>query len=212
MKFLSTSLLVLSLSLGTFGGRILERSKFSAKDKCPSAKQVESKTYTVNGHEIVHQTFACPDGSLRDLSPPAGNGKTISSTSFEKRNAAECRTAAPECQCGTAFVCECQNVTTNAPSSGDCTILQDSMGVVSQTEGSTFIVQPDSFELISFQTCAFEWTSFSDSPLEYCWDEFANTGGLVNQICFEQKEGTAAACNSNNGLWLSHIRALRIGS
>lgn len=105
MKLLPASLLVLSLSLGTFGARILERSKFSAKDKCPSAEQVASKTYTVDGHEIVHQTFACPDGSLRDSTPPAGNGKTIRSTSLEKRNAAECRTAAPECQCGTA--CEC---------------------------------------------------------------------------------------------------------
>ncbi|EJD00462.1 uncharacterized protein FOMMEDRAFT_148236 [Fomitiporia mediterranea MF3/22] len=204
MKLLSASLLVLSLSLGSFGARLVERSKFSAKEKCPSAVQVASTTINANGIEIVRQSFYCPDGSLVKAGVPVGNGKTFASSALERRNAAECKTPAPECQCGTAFSCECQNVTAKAPASGDCNTLVNSLSVVSQAAGPTFIVQPDSFELVSFNTCALEFTSFSNTPLEYCWDELANTGGLVNQVCFEQANGgTAAACNSNNGLWLS---------
>ncbi|KAI5122258.1 hypothetical protein M0805_007122 [Coniferiporia weirii] len=208
MKSVTTSLLVLALSLGAFGANLHVRTPgFSGTDKCPSAQVVSTSTYVVDGHEIQRQTFTCPDGSLTKA---ASTGKTIPRSAFEKRNAAECRNPAPECQCGTSFDCECQDVTATAPASGDCTILIDSTSVIAQTEGSTFIVQPDNFELITFQTCALEFTNLGTSPLEYCWDEIASTGGLVNQVCFEAAAGTAAACTADDNLWL--VQALRVGS
>ena len=53
----------------------------------------------------------------------------------------------------------------------DCTVLVDSTQVISQTEGPTFIVEPGSFELITFQTCGIEFTNLGTGPEEYCWDE-----------------------------------------
>ncbi|THH09946.1 hypothetical protein EW145_g1650 [Phellinidium pouzarii] len=212
MKPFITSLLVLSaLSSGVLGANLHVRAPpFSGKDKCPSAEVVSSSNFTVNGHVIQRQTFSCPDGSLTKREPVSSSSRMIRSNPLEKRNAAECRTPAPECQCGQSFVCECQDVTAEAPVPGDCTILIDSTQVLAQTEGSTFIVQPDNFELITFQTCALEFTNQGSSALEYCWDEIGSTGGLVNQVCFEAAAGTAAACNADDGLWL--VQSLRVGS
>ena len=46
--------------------------------------------------------------------------------------------------------------------------------VVAQAEGPTLTVEPDNFELISFGTCALEWTNFACETLEYCWDELVS--------------------------------------
>ena len=93
-------------------------------------------------------------------------------------------------------------MTAQAPASSDCSILIDSTEAIAQAAGPTFVVQPDNFELITFGTCALEWTNFGCEPLEYCWDELGSTGGVVNQLCFEQGGGTAAACNADDDLWL----------
>ena len=98
--------------------------------------------------------------------------------------------------------CNCQNVTAQAPASSDCASLIESTEAIAQAAGPTFVVQPDNFELITFGTCALEWTNFGCEPLEYCWDELGSTGGVVNQLCFEQGGGTAAACNADDDLWL----------
>lgn len=71
-------------------------------------------------------------------------------------------------------VCNCQNVTAQAPLSSDCATLISATQVVSQAEGPTFTVEPDNFELISFGTCALEWTNFACETLEYCWDELVS--------------------------------------
>lgn len=217
-------------------------TKVSAKDKCPTAQVVTTQTINIgNGLSINRTTFACPDQSLRQASqtpPPASKqiptnvvGKRDSIfAAFEKRNAVECRTPAPECQCGQdceylpsffrisfplasikcsasnllfspcsvpalfyflclvttkskcldadqlprdLFIvsCSCQNVTAQAPASSDCAILIDSTQAISQAAGPTFLVQPDNFELVTFGTCALEWTNFGCDTLEYCWDE-----------------------------------------
>jgi len=230
MKFLATPLTTLVLCLGVLGATIQVRQpsgssstqKVSAKDKCPTAQVVTTQTINIgNGLSINRTTFACPDQSLRQASqtpPPASKqiptnvvGKRDSIfAAFEKRNAVECRTPAPECQCGQDFSCSCQNVTAQAPASSDCAILIDSTQAIAQAAGPTFLVQPDNFELVTFGTCALEWTNFGCDTLEYCWDELGSTAGVVNQLCFEQGGGTAAACNADDDLWL--LQALRVGS
>jgi len=183
----------------------------SSLDLCPTAQIVQTQLISVGEHTVNRTTFACPDGSLRKT--PSTKRNSVRSSpfqAFEKRNAAECRTAAPECQCGQAFVCECQDVTAQPPVSSDCTTLADSTAILAQTGGSTFLVDSDNFELISFQTCALEFTNESSMTLEYCWDELGSTGTLVNQECFENGAGTAAACDANDDLWLT--QSLRVGS
>lgn len=207
MKFSISFLVVASLSLCALGANIKARS--SVKDNCPTAEVLSTTTYNVNGHDITRQTFSCPESGLTRAQHPT-TGKSFPSSAIERRNAGECRTAAPECQCGTSFVCQCQDVTDNSPNPNDCSILIDSTEVLAQTEGPTFIVQPDSFELITFQSCGLEFTNFANTPLEYCWDELASTGGLANQVCFQENEGTAAACDANDGLWLT--QAIRVTS
>ncbi|KLO16867.1 hypothetical protein SCHPADRAFT_901185 [Schizopora paradoxa] len=221
MKFFGSSPLasfVFLLGAGSaLGATIYDRAssaapkQVSAKDKCPTAKVVTTTTIQVGNAQVNRTTFACPDDSLRQASQnPPPSTKQLPTGSFARRNAAECRNPAPECQCGQSFVCNCQNVTATAPLSTDCATLISATQVVAQAEGPTFTVEPDNFELISFGTCALEWTNFACETLEYCWDELGNTGGVVNQLCFEQGGGTAAACNANDDLWL--LQSLRVGS
>ncbi|KAI5122257.1 hypothetical protein M0805_007121 [Coniferiporia weirii] len=194
MKYFSVSLLILVLSLCSRGAR-------PGTDRCPSAQEVASSIITANGHEILHQTFTCPDGDLTKSPGLTSARRDFSRSVFEKRNAGECRTPAPECQCGANFSCECQDSMPTAPIPNDCAILIDSTKVIAQAGGSTFIVQPDSFELISFKTCEFVFINSITTPLEYCWDELGTIAGLVNQICFEAVAGTSAVCNADDGLW-----------
>ena len=101
MKLAISALVIASLSLSAFGANIKARSSSSIKDNCPTAEVLTTTTYNVNGHEITRQTFNCPDsGFTRAIHP--SSGISIPSSTIEKRNAGECRTAAPECQCGTS--------------------------------------------------------------------------------------------------------------
>ena len=169
---------------------------------------VQTQIIQVGSHSINRTTFACPDNSLRQAAqtPPPASKQIPTSVlgkrnPFEKRNAAECRTSAPECQCGQdckinlcvnlvymdksdiefllIVTCACQNVTAQAPASSDCAILIDSTQAIAQVTGPTFVVQPDNFELITFGTCALEWTNLGCSPLEYCWDELVSISSFT---------------------------------
>ncbi|KAI5122262.1 hypothetical protein M0805_007126 [Coniferiporia weirii] len=224
MKFFAAPLVTLVFCLGALGASIQMRTSkgsqggsTSGLTRCPTAYVVTTQTIQVGSISVNRSTFACPDSSLRQaLQTPPPSSKKISTSSFgkrsllEERNAAECRNPSPECQCGQAFQCDCQNVTASAPVSSDCATLISSTSVISQAAGPTFTVEPDNFELISFGTCALEWTNLGCDTLEYCWDEMADTGGVVNQLCFEEGGGTAAACTANDDLWL--FQALRVGS
>ncbi|KAL5480352.1 hypothetical protein ACEPAI_1622 [Sanghuangporus weigelae] len=221
MKLLATPLISLTLCLGALGATVQMRAphggKASGVEKCPSAYIVTTQLIQAGDTTVNRSTYACPDNSLRSAAQtPLPSTKKIPKQSFgrrgafEARNAAECRNPAPECQCSQSFQCSCQNVTAQAPNPGDCASLISSTSVISQAAGPTFTVQPDNFELISFGTCALEWTNFGCSPLEYCWDELGDTGGVVNQLCFEQGGGTAAACEADDDLWL--LQSLRVGS
>jgi len=217
MKFLSSQLLsvVLLGATAASAASVLSRrgAGISSLEVCPTAQVVQTQLIQVGEHTVNHTTFACPDTSLRKTpSKKRSSARSFPGgfQAFEKRNAAECRTPAPECQCGQDFVCECQDVTADAPVSSDCTTLAETAAVIAQVQGPTFLTQPDNFELISFQTCALEFTNEGTSTLEYCWDELASTGTLVNQECFENNAGTAASCDADDDLFL--IQSLRVGS
>jgi len=232
MKFFAaTPLVSLVFCLGALGASVQMRGTSkstsnipnSGLDRCPTAEVVSTQIIQAGSISVNRTTYSCPDSSLRESlqSPPAnakqlpksafGQKKRDASAQFDgtglsrmfaQRNAAECRNPAPECQCGTDFQCSCQNITATAPASSDCQSLISSLSVVAQATGATFLVEPDNFELLSFATCAIEWTNLGCETLEYCWDEFGDTAGVVNQLCFEQGGGTAASCPSDDDLWL----------
>ncbi|THH09952.1 hypothetical protein EW145_g1646 [Phellinidium pouzarii] len=223
MKFFATPLVTFIFGLGALGATIRSNqgstanTKNSGLDRCPTAYVVSTQIIQAGSISINRSTYACPDDSLRQaLQTPPPASKNISSNAFgrrelvQKRNAAECRNAAPECQCGQSFQCACQNVTAEAPVPTDCASLISSTSVIAQAAGASFLVEPDNFELISFGTCALEWTNLGCDTLEYCWDELGDTGGVVNQLCFEEGGGTAAACSADDDLWL--LQSLRVGS
>ncbi|KLO16855.1 hypothetical protein SCHPADRAFT_887449 [Schizopora paradoxa] len=218
MKFFSSQLLsvVLLGATAVSATSVLTRrgAGVSSLDLCPTAQIVQTQVIQVGANSVTRTTYACPNKSLRKT-PGSKRGaakRTFSGPfgAFEKRNAVECRTAAPECQCGQDFTCECQDVTAQAPVPSDCTTLAETTAILAQTGGPTFLVQPDNFELISSGTCALEFTNESAMTLEYCWDELGSTGTLVNQECFENGAGTAAACDANDGDFLT--QSLRVGS
>lgn len=101
MKAISLSLVCAALSLGTVAVNVRSRSQATTgKEKCPSAQEVSSSTFVVDGHEITRQSFTCPvPGALAGRAQ--NKGRSIARSLFEKRSAAECRTPSPECQCGT---------------------------------------------------------------------------------------------------------------
>ena len=60
------------------------------------------------------------------------------------------------------------------PNPNDSTVLEQALSVVSEAQGSTFIVEPGNFELLSFQSCAIEWDNLDSKAHEYCWDELVS--------------------------------------
>ena len=101
MHLITVPLVVLAFSFSAVGANVRTRAQaVTGLEKCPSAKEVASTTFTANGHEITHQSFLCPEpGALSKGT--AAKGKTFSRSLLDKRSAAECRTPSPECQCGT---------------------------------------------------------------------------------------------------------------
>ncbi|KAL5514109.1 hypothetical protein ACEPAG_2870 [Sanghuangporus baumii] len=221
MKYLAATTLVIFFSLKTLGASVATgvlQSRGLAS--CPSAVVVNSTTINVDGNEIQSTTFECPDDSLSargDESLLVARSLVIVPNTFPdvaKRNAAECKTAAPECQCGQPTTCTCTNTTPNAPTGLDCTILIDSLQVIPQLQGSTFVVHSRTFQLLQFQSCAIEFSNLvggtRDQPVEYCWDEMSALMGLSNQDCLEDNVSSGASCTPSDAMW--NLLLFRVGS
>ncbi|KAL5522138.1 hypothetical protein ACEPAF_1995 [Sanghuangporus sanghuang] len=221
MMHIATTALLLFFSVGTPGTSVASGALQSrGLASCPSAVVVNSTTVNVNGNEIKSTTFECPDDNLSardDESSLVARFPVIIPNTLShvaKRNAAECKTAAPECQCGQPTTCACTNPTPNAPTGLDCTILIDSLQIIPQLQGSTFVVQPRTFQLLQFESCAIEFSNLANGirnqPLEYCWDEMSALMGLSNQDCLEDNVSSGASCTPNDGLW--NLQLFRVSS
>ncbi|KAL5521593.1 hypothetical protein ACEPAF_2341 [Sanghuangporus sanghuang] len=163
----------------------------SVADACPNAKEVESKSITVNGHEVVHQTFSCSDGHLdaEAFSSAISASSIPGLSSLEVRSQVECTTPATICQCGIAglFVavdCTCF-IDGTLPSESDCETLIGSTGVIASLQGPTFMVQPKNFHVISLNTCSLGFLNLANFTEEFCWDDLGSQGNsLVASGCF----------------------------
>ncbi|EJD00467.1 uncharacterized protein FOMMEDRAFT_22258 [Fomitiporia mediterranea MF3/22] len=221
MKLFTASFVLLAFLQGGLGASLSRDSvKSRGLTACPSAVAVNSSTVSVNGHDIQRTTFQCPDDSLvaktneRLLSERSPVSEPDSLIELKRRSTAECRTAAPECQCGQPTTCTCVSTTPNAPNGNDCAILIDTLRVIPQVEGATFVVQPRTFQLLQFESCGIEFSNLgtgrNPTALEYCWDEEVALMGLSNEDCLESGVSTGASCNPTDGLW--NLQILRIGS
>ncbi|KAL5514106.1 hypothetical protein ACEPAG_2867 [Sanghuangporus baumii] len=179
---------------------------------CPSAIEVNSTIVNANGNAIQSTTFRCLIGGLTTRASMTSQPRKSFNDRSEllRRNAAECKNPAPECQCGLQFGCSCSQLTPSAPEDGDCLILIDALQVISQASGPTFTVPSSGVQLLEFQTCAIEWINLRNTPSEYCWDELGTLVSLTNQECLIPAVSTGAACAPVDALWI--LQVFRVGT
>ncbi|KAL5514104.1 hypothetical protein ACEPAG_2865 [Sanghuangporus baumii] len=201
--------LFLTFSLESFGlaPKFIRSNDLSS---CSSAVEVNSTIINVGGNEVRKSTFTCPDGTwssdsgIAEIVAPSARSIAIpldSSSELSQRSAVECRNPSPECQCGLETQCFCTQQTPNGPSPNDCQIILDSLSIIPQIDGPTFIVPPLSFQLIQFQSCALQWDNeLTTGPLEYCYDELHSMASQGSENCFTGA-GTGVLCNVSNHNW-----------
>ncbi|OCB91585.1 hypothetical protein A7U60_g1156 [Sanghuangporus baumii] len=208
MKLLTISVFFLSYSIASFIMIIeTEAVQIPGLTDCPSVAVVDSVTINVNGNGIQSTTLKCMDADLSERAATHSRPRNLLSgpSDLLRRNAAECKTPAPECQCGLQFGCSCPQSTSRAPDNGDCLTLIDSLQVISQLVGTTFTVPSQGLELLQFQTCAIEWINQSRDTLEYCWDELGTLASIANQQCLLPAVSTEGACTPVDGLWVMNV-------
>ncbi|EJC97688.1 uncharacterized protein FOMMEDRAFT_162710 [Fomitiporia mediterranea MF3/22] len=180
MRFLNTQIVVFAcvLSAHALISRAVPKSVI---DSCPSAQEESSTSILINGEEIIHQSFTCPDGkfdddptSRRDYN--AGGGSLWKRSSLEARDTIDCEfpQLMPECQCGREFSCICFEGDV-APEEFDCTQLLN-MVTSANEDAQTFTVAANGADVISLRTCALIFVNNQDIAVDYCWDN------LVSQI------------------------------
>ncbi|KAL5500991.1 hypothetical protein ACEPAH_9378 [Sanghuangporus vaninii] len=213
MRRLSVYALFLSYSFGSLATTLdLRAVQSHGLASCPSAIEVNSTIINANGNEIQSRTFICPDDSLSTHAAMTSQLRKLFNGPSEllRRNAAECKTPAPECQCGLQSGCSCSHLTPSAPESGDCLTLIDALQVISQAGGLTFTVPSSGVQLLEFQTCAIEWINLRSGPSEYCWDELGTLVSLTDEECLIPGVSTGATCTAADGLWM--LQVFRVGT
>jgi len=86
--------------------------------------------------------------------------------------------------CGALCDTTCSSQGQLPPSGSDCDVLVESIGVFQGTQTPTFVVQPMHIQQLTFQTCRLFFENLGTVPLEYCWQDLANTGSLAASTCF----------------------------
>ncbi|OCB91587.1 hypothetical protein A7U60_g1158 [Sanghuangporus baumii] len=213
MRLLAVYALFLSYSFGSLDTTLdLRAVQSDGLASCPSAVEVNSTIINANGNEIQSRTFICLDDSLSTHAATTSQPRKSFNSPSEllRRSAAECKTPAPECQCGLQFGCSCSQLTPSAPEGGDCRTLIDALQVISQAGGPTFTVPSSGVLLLEFQTCAIEWINLRNAPLEYCWDELGTLVSLTDEECLIPAVSTGAACTPADGLWV--LQVFRVGT
>lgn len=100
---LLTSLIAVAFfSLSTLGAGLRSRQAGgTGPAACPSATVLSTTTVTVNGIDIMRSTLECPEPITTNItSTPTLTKRLAPFSALDVRNPSECKTAAPECQCG----------------------------------------------------------------------------------------------------------------
>lgn len=101
--FTSTLIVFVFFSLGTLGADLRSRHAGGAGPaSCPSATVVKTSTVSVNGVNVTRTTLECPEqiAVANTASTPGLVKRLTPANMLEARNPTECKTSAPECQCG----------------------------------------------------------------------------------------------------------------
>jgi len=168
----------------------------AATKGCLEANTISDKKYTSpDGVEFGVRTSTCKTAR------PAGNVTTIAERSYipethlVKRPIQEC-TKPNECFCGSS----CVTPITCYFSPGlllpaDCRSLTSA--VLATFKGS-FFIGPALAQTVYLGTCEYSFTNdFPVETIEYCWDDLANYGLAMSEICVAEE----AECLGPASLW-----------
>ena len=191
-KLFCATVAVLACTISTQAIRVLSVPR-SVADLCPDAQVLGSSAFSVGEYDIVHQTFACPDGnfSIEAFSNIISDHSPSRPPSLEARSQAECTTPETTCQCGTPGIpivliskinwsdscctVDCACFTDGIPpSTNDCRNLIASTAVISSLQGPTFMIQPNTIHAITLNTCTLGFLNLANFVEEFCWDDFVS--------------------------------------
>jgi len=167
MKF---TLSLFSLAALAASSTIPSRRKIPSSCADDAHVVVQSHNVTVAGHDIKVSTKAC-------------SSNAVASRSFEQRQI-------DTCEQGGSLTCI---FGVPGPIIADCVELQAALPEFIATQPDLFEVAPQTFEEVSFGTCAYLW--INDNPvggaiLESCWSTVETFGEALTSSCI--RSGSAA--------------------
>ncbi|KAI1787484.1 hypothetical protein LXA43DRAFT_707505 [Ganoderma leucocontextum] len=101
----------------------------------------------------------------------------------------------------------CENVCADSgplpPVAEDCAVIVDAITILNGSTPSTFLVEANHAQVLTFGTCSFFFENLSLEPVEYCWLSFAQVASAAGAACFPpvQPIHSEGLCLSPNGLW-----------
>lgn len=105
--------------------------------------------------------------------------------------------------CGLICNTFCSDLGQLPPISDDCQVIKDSIQIFEGNSAPTFIVQPAHIQQLTFGTCRFFFENLGTVPLEYCWQDLANTGSVAATQCFPPTNpvNSLAVCEAPDSTW-----------
>ncbi|KAA1470997.1 hypothetical protein DENSPDRAFT_85298 [Dentipellis sp. KUC8613] len=109
----------------------------------------------------------------------------------------------PKDVCGIPCNTTCSEVGQLPPTTDDCQVIKDSIAIFQGNAAPTFTVDPLHITQLTFGTCRFFFENLGTVPLEYCWQDLANTGSLAATQCFPPNSpfSTLATCEAADSSW-----------
>ncbi|KAM5530450.1 hypothetical protein V8D89_015890 [Ganoderma adspersum] len=101
----------------------------------------------------------------------------------------------------------CQNVCADngplPPTTEDCQTIVDAITILNGSTPSTFLVEANHAQTLTFGTCRFFFENLSLNSVEYCWLSFAQVASAAGSACFPpvQPVNSEGLCLSPDALW-----------
>lgn len=169
--------------------------------RCRNAQLTQKNTFTVGGKDFTYTSHLCAAQSTsRGLLDPI----------LCALLGIDCPPPAPPPPapipdvCGASCAISCSNVTgVLPPISDDCANIEAAITILQNEHSSTFTVDPNHLETLSFGTCSYFFENFGPKTLEYCWSDLSSQATAAGDACFppNQPFSPEGLCTASDGTW-----------
>ncbi|KAL0948481.1 hypothetical protein HGRIS_011050 [Hohenbuehelia grisea] len=105
--------------------------------------------------------------------------------------------------CGGTCANSCNNDAGQLPPvSEDCGVIEDAIQIFTGQGPTSFVLDPNHVETLTFGTCSYFFINTSPITLEYCWTDLSKTANAAGAACFPPAQPfTSEGLCTSFGLW-----------